>query len=241
LTVSDTAGNSLWMIVRFYGFNPDLPTLVINEFTTQGSKTHPDLVEIKVLSGGNLGGVAFFRGTASLNTSRFVFPAMNVQPGDFILIHTKPAGISEEKNETAGKDVSGGLDASPSAYDFWMKDGQGLSGNNGIISIYSSPHGSLLDAVLYSTRTSDSDIQWRGFGSHDLREQADELIRLQAWQKSGELVAPEDSVNPEDSTATRSICRAADSGDTDGKSDFHIVPTKKASFGRDNSGEVFSR
>jgi hypothetical protein len=62
-TVADTAGNSTWLIVRFYGFNPVLPVVLINEFITQGSSAHPDLVELKVMSSGNMGGITFYHGS----------------------------------------------------------------------------------------------------------------------------------------------------------------------------------
>jgi hypothetical protein len=241
LAVEDESGNGLWLLIRFYGFNPSPPRLCINEFTTQGSPTHPDLVEIKVMSGGNLGGETFCHGTATLYAYRFVFPALTVAPGEFILLHTKPEGIPEEIDESGEITASGGRDASAEAFDFWVRDGSGLSGNNGAISLYASPNGPVLDAVLYSTRTSDADTAWRGFGSADLRDQADDLVRSGAWIKAGEEAVPEDAVNPEDSTATRSICRTSDSLDTNGKGDFHIVPTKKSSFGRDNTDEVFIR
>ena len=51
-------------------------------------------------------------------------------------------------------------------------------------------------------------------------------------------VRPEDGVDPEGSTGTRSICRAAGE-DTDTRRVWHIVPTRQASFGRENSQEVY--
>ncbi len=241
LAVRDAAGNGLWLLARFYGFNPSPPRLLINEFTTRGSSTHPDLVELKVIEGGNLGGVTFCHGSAALFAFRFVFPPLTVAAGDFILLHAKPEGLPEEIDETDRPDSSGGRDASPAARDFWVRDGAGLSGNNGALTLYASPDGRLLDAVLYSTRTSDSDTAWRGFGSYDLREQADEISAARAWLVSGTQAAPEDAVNPDGSTATRSVCRSSASTDTDGRDDFHIVPTRMASFGRENSDEVFVR
>jgi hypothetical protein len=238
-TVEDASGNAAWLIARFYGYNPAPPRLVINEFITQGSATHPDLVELKVLDGGNMGGVTFYSGTPARWKQRFVFPAASVRRGDFILLHLKPQGLTAEIDETSSPAVSGGLDASAAAWDFWLKDGTGLSGNNGAISLCERPDGPLLDAVLYSTRASDSDSTYRGFGSFELREQADELFEAGGWLAAGEKIAPEDAVNPEGSTATRSICRSSDSADTNGKGDFHVVPTRQSSFGRDNSDEIY--
>jgi hypothetical protein len=239
LAVDDTSGNGVWLIVRFYGFNPSPPRLLINEFTTQGSATHPDLVEIKVMSGGNMGGLCFYHGASVNSVCRFVFPAFRVEAGDFILLHVKPQGIPAEIDEPLAPDASGGLDACPTARDFWVRDGSGLAGNNGTLSIYDRPNGQVLDAVLYSTRTSDADTAYRGFGSYDLVEQADEIAAAGAWRPAGEKIAPEDAVNPDASTATRSICRSASSADMNEKADWHVVPTKQASFGRDNSNEAY--
>ena len=59
------------------------------------------------------------------------------------------------------------------------------------------------------------------------------------WTFSGALIAPEDCVNPDDSTATRSICRDSSFTDTDDKSDWHIVPTSSSTFGSINSDEIY--
>ncbi|TFG64074.1 MAG: hypothetical protein E4H36_03950 [Spirochaetales bacterium] len=239
-SVRDEKRNSMDFLTSFYGFNPDIPSLLINEFTTQGSGNHPDLVELFVLSRGNLAGVAFYQGTKTVWEDRFVFPGLIVSPGDYILLHCKPQGLPEELNEVSVRDSSGGLDASASAWDFWLDGGTGLSGNNGVLSVYANPYGAIIDAVLYSNRTSASDEDYRGFGSADTMEKADELAETGAWTASGDLAAPEDAVNPEDSTSTRSVCRNSLSGDTDGKEDWHIVPTGRYSFGRQNSDEVYA-
>lgn len=237
--VRDASGNSMSFMADFYGFNPDLPRVLINEFTTQGSSTHPDLVEFRVLEGGNLAGMAFFQGLKEDFEALFVFPPLAVEAGDFVLLHCKPQGLSVEIDETNSKAESGGYDASESAWDFWLSGGKGLSGNNGVLSLYENPGGEIMDAVLYSNRTSQSDTDYRGFGSSSLRAQAERLAELSAWVCSGEEIKPEDAVNPAGSTATRSICRGSGGSDTDSARDWHIVPTGKYSFGRENSDEVY--
>ena len=47
---------------QFYGFNARVPRLLINEFTPRGSGNHPDLVELKTLTAGNMGGVVLYLG-----------------------------------------------------------------------------------------------------------------------------------------------------------------------------------
>jgi len=237
-TASDQGSNSLSFAAVFYGFNPAKPLVIINEFTTQGSKTHPDLVELKVLSDGNMGGLTFYQGVRTNWSDRLVFPAFEVKQGDFILLHFKPENIPLERDEIINKTESAGLDASALAYDFWVKDGKGISGNNGVLSLYDQPYGEIIDGVFYSNRTSDSDELYQGFGSTSTKERAFELFTAEAWTSSSAYICPEDGINPDLSSATRSLCRISTAADTDSKNDWHIVPTRKASFGEENCDDV---
>jgi len=236
--VTDPAGNSLRFVARFYGLNELLPAMIINEFTTQGSGAHPDLVEIRVLTDGNLAGSCIYEGVPGDWDERLVFPNVSVSAGDFIVVHFKPLGLPEEVNEIVRRDESGGYDASPEAWDFWVSGGTGLSGNNGVLTLCENPIGGIIDGVLYSNRTSDSDDRYRGFGSTTVMERADYLVAEGAWSANG-LVRPEDAVDPEDSTATRSISRGSDGSDTNHRNDWHITPTRGLTPGSENSDEVY--
>ena len=66
-----------------------------------------------------------------------------------------------------------------------------------------------------------------------------ELVAHGGWSISGQSVCPEDAVNPDGSTGTRSICRASVPSDTDTASDWHIVPTRGSTFGEENSDQVY--
>jgi hypothetical protein len=238
--VEDEAENGLHFLARFYGFNGNVPQLLINEFTTRGTGNHPDAVELKVVRGGNMGGVVLYEGTPENYDDRLIFPAFEVADGDFLIIHFKPEGIPEEIDETTATDLSDGLDASDQAYDFWIPEGGGISGNNGVISCYDRPGGAVLDGVLYSNRTSDSDENYGGFGTRNSWERAQELVADGGWLIAGQRVRPEDAVNPEGSTGTRSICRGANEADTDTAADWHIVPTRRFTFGEENSDEIYT-
>ncbi|MDX9802147.1 MAG: hypothetical protein RBT69_12515, partial [Spirochaetia bacterium] len=243
--VKDKRGNTLSFSTKFYGFNPRIPEMVINEFTTNGSASHPDMVEIFVKTKGDMAGAMFYSGCGCEHDQEFVFPAFEVNEGEYIIIHTKPQNIPAEIDETGeagtsnGPDSSGGLDSSENARDFWIRGGSGLSGNNGALTLYASSGGRLIDAVIYSNRTSLSDEKYRGFGSSAMVHKADCISDAGGWVYNGEMITPEDCVNPENSTATRSICRNSASEDTDAKDDWHIVPTSSFTFGRVNSDEVY--
>ncbi len=239
LCVEDAHRNSTTLIAGFYGFNPHLPRLLINEFITQGSSTHPDLVELCALTGGNTAGMCLYEGMPPNWDDRMVLPPIEIAAGEFILVHFKPQGIEEEVDEVTDKELSGGLDASPEAYDLWVAGGSGLSGNNGVLSLYSCPDGSILDAVVYSNRTSESDTDYAGFGTKDVYERVCALEPTGEWLFSGDHLAPEDAIDPDPSTSTRSVARGREPTDTNLRTDWHITPTSGATFGAPNTDEVY--
>jgi hypothetical protein len=235
----DAHGNTASFVAQFYGYNDRVPRILINEFTPRGSGNHPDLVELRAFSAGNIGGVVLFLGSPGSFDARLVFPAFEVAAGSFILVHLKPSGDPGELDETTDPSASGGADASDTAFDFWLKEGPALGGNNGVLALCDRPGGTCLDGVVYSNRTSQSDEQYGGFGSEQMRVRAEELAKSGAWKQAGPRVTPEDAVNPEGSTGTRSLCRSSGSIDSDRPEDWHIVPTRRATFGSVNSDEVY--
>lgn len=233
--VRDAASNTTTFVAKVHGLNDRVPEVVISEITPRGSGNHPDAVEIFCRTGGDLAGVTVMEGARSSGLDSYTFPGMEVEAGDYLIVHFRPEGIPEEIDETEDPAASGGLDAHPSAYDFWITGGDGLSGNNGAVTVYESPGGRLLDAVIYSNRTAESDQRYRGFGTRRVMEMVDEITADGGWRFSGDNAYPEDAVNPEGSTSTRSICRGSDMVDTNAASDWHIVPTRGATFGEANT------
>jgi len=238
-TAADAGGNCLSFMAHVYGLNANPAEVRINEFITNGTTTHPDLVELAVTSDGSLAGVCLALGTPDDWDARIVLPDVGVTAGEFVLVHCKSSGDAAEVDEISDRAASGGLDASPDAWDYWMPEGTGLSANNGVMTLAVSPDGETIDAVIYSNRTSESDDRYRGFGSTRMLDWVDSVVADGAWRIDGELARPEDAVNPADSTSTRSICRASNSADTDSRSDWHIVPTRGATFGGVNIDDVY--
>jgi len=237
--VRDASGNSTSFVLPFWGHNPDLPGILLNEALTQGSTTHPDVVELAVLESGNLAGLTFRVGSAAKPVLRYVFPPCQVAAGEYVVFHLKPQGIPEERDETEDTASSGGLDASPGARDFWYRGGDGaLPGENGVLTLYGSPTGALRDALIYSARTSESDTKYGGFGSQTLLDQARSVVAEGGWVIAGSEVRPEDAAWSEGTTSTRTICRSSDSRDTGSASDWHVVPTKGSTIGGPNSDAV---
>lgn len=239
MTVEDEAANTHTLLTMVYGFNPDVPQLMLNEITTQGSTSNPDKVELLALTGGNTAGVAVFEGTLDFWDQVKVLPAATIRAGDYLVIHFKPSGSEEEVDETESNLECSADEATDNGWDFWVEGGSGLSGNNGVVTVYTHNAGDLMDGFLYSNRTSASDENYRGFGSSSTMEKADQLWEQGGWIAADRLIAPEDAVNPDDSTATRSMCRMPGAADTDSAADWFIVDTSRSTFGYENSTELY--
>ncbi|TVQ96799.1 MAG: hypothetical protein EA403_15680 [Spirochaetaceae bacterium] len=236
-SVEDASGNSLRFLVRFYGHNPRLPRMLINELNPRGSGNNPESVELFAVTAGNLGGVTLSNGSPADWDSRMILPAVEIEEGDYVLVHFRPQGIPEEVDETTRRDESGGRNSRDTAWDFWVREGGGLPTNNGVITLSSRPGGPIMDAVLYTNRTSASDERYLGFGSTRMLERVRTVVDAGQWEIDGEHPRPEDLVDVTLSTATRSLNRSSDSRDTNSRHDWHVVPTRGLTFGAPNSDE----
>ena len=143
-TVADRMGNTLSFTRGVWGCNPELPEIRINEFSTKGSASNPDRIELIALSDGNLAGLTCYIGMPQNFDTEFVFPAIDVQDGDFVVL-------------TYAQEPSGEC-----LYDLYAGE-VGIGANNGVISLCDRPEGTIIDAVLYSNRTSESDENYDGF------------------------------------------------------------------------------
>lgn len=216
--VTDMVGNTLSLRAGVWGHNPRVPKLLINEFVTKGTSSNPDRIELLVTGRGNLAGITLYDGMSESFDSECIFPALEVQPGDRIVIEYSTQLRGEHAIEIWGGET-------------------GLGANNGVISLYDAPGGTIIDAVLYSNRTSSSDTLYGGFGTRKVADRAKILEKTGQWDPLP--VVPECAVTSTNSTATRSICRTEGAVDLDTNEDWHVVPTGKASFGTLNSSERF--
>ncbi|NCB01718.1 MAG: hypothetical protein EOM67_06075 [Spirochaetia bacterium] len=219
-SVRDNRGNSTTISAPVYGINTKIPNLVINEFSTRGSTNHPDRVELKALTDGNLGGVTLYHGMFFNHTFSFSFPSVEVKRGDYIVVQFQQIPPQH----------------SPLTY---YGGSEGLGGNNGVISLYNSPYNEVKDVVLYSNRTSDSDEAYGGFGTKDVYEQVIELTSTDQWVHNG-VIRPESAINSDSSTATRSFNRKEEQEDTNSASDWYVVITSGSTFGEKNTTTQYS-
>jgi len=237
--VTDTKGNRLSFLIRFYGWNDRLPDLLINEFTPAGSGNNPDALELYVLSGGNTAGAALFLGTSRNYSDFYVLPELEVTAGDYIIVHLRPEGLTEEVDEQTLKNESGGKLSSDIAWDLWAGKDMPLSGSNGLICLYDNPFGKIIDAVPYSDRVTADSEDYRGWTAATF-DMIEELSMMDVWKKTNGFIRPEDALSSNGTTGTRSICRDSLSTDSNSPLDWHIVPTGEKSFGEVNSDNVYT-
>ncbi len=238
--VADESGNVSSILASVYGLNEHVPDIRISEFVCEGSAAHPDWIELEVLTDGNVGGMCLYEGSPGSWDSRVILPPLDVGGGDYIVVHCKPEGLPEEVDELTTPSESGGNDASPAAWDVWVPEGDGIPNSTGAITLCSYPRGPIVDAVLYTTKKYDVSSDKRGFGLTSQLAMFEEVVALGGWEITGEFVIPEDGVDPENSTATRSICRTPGAPDTGTAADWHITPTGGASPGSQNSPDRYS-
>jgi len=211
---------------------------LLNEATPAGSGNNPDCLEFICLGDGNLAGLTFYVGTSAIYNGMYRFPDMQVQQGDYIILHCRPEFEPWEKNETTRKDESSGLLSSPDAWDLWCPEDTSLPGTNGILALYSLPQdGSIVDCMIYTNRELDAADEKFGWTSSIYKQL--KTLDEGVWQSQGEFITPADALWGDDSTGTRSLCRDSSSTDTDSASDWHTVPTGKKSFGSINNDEEY--
>ncbi len=238
LTVEDPKGNSCHFILPFRGWNPNVPSLLINELNPKGSKNSPDCIELYASTGGNCAGMALFYGSARFHKYRYIFPPLELKKGDYIIIHCRREFLDNEKDESSQKDECKGKLCSDEAWDLWLTEDQGLSGSNGVLSLYNCPEGEMLDAVIYTNRSSKPDENHLGWTGQTF-DQVSQVNSEKQWLFSSDLIPPEEAVSSKQTTATRSLCRNSLSEDSNTAADWHTVPTGKKSFGKANSDEVY--
>ncbi len=239
-SVQDLVGNSALIVEKIYGFNPRIPMLLINEFITEGSKKNPDKVEILSISDGNTAGITLQEGGIRTYKQRVILPAIQVKKNDFIIVHFRAP--KDAVSETTHKGESKLDIAYEEAWDVFHSHEKltGIGNSNGALVLLKNPNGDPLDAVIYSNKKDDTTKEKRGFIQKEMYAWVKEIETWNMWQsKNASVVFPSDTLDPTNSTTTRSINRK-EKNDTNSVDDWYIVNTRKSTFGATNSTEVYT-
>jgi hypothetical protein len=233
--VRDAWGNSASFVLPFTGLNERLPRLLLNEVRTDSSKPRCDMVELYALEPGSTAGMVLASGVVGDAEWVYRLPVFEAAAGEYIVIHLSRPEEGGWADET-GPDlaVSAGTDAAASGRDLWYPGTAALAKGSGSLSLYGSPSGGIMDAFIYTDRTSESDGDYGGFGSEKMRRRAMAIESLGAWKAEGGM-RPEACASSAGTTETRTLCRDSASSDGDGAADWHVAPTRGASFGAPNT------
>ncbi|MDR2759101.1 MAG: hypothetical protein LBB78_06960 [Spirochaetaceae bacterium] len=232
LLVEDEEGNTLDVLIPFRARNARLPSFTITELRIEYSKPKAEFVEIKTKNSGNLGALRLFSASISMDTPIWEFPPVEVGENEYIVIHLRSIeeGIVNETGTNLA--ASGGTDASPTARDFWVPGAVKLLHKTGAV-FFMDQDDRIVDGVLLCEDEA-------GWSKKEFMRTAAELLNSQgAWIGAGGVPGPQDAVVSKGTTATRSISRREARPDTNGKEDWYITATSKASPGRPNNPEVY--
>lgn len=216
IRVSDMAFNSSAFLLSVYGKNNDIPRLLINEFSSRGTRTQPDRIELEIRSDGNLSGLCAMDGTKGNENSSFILPDLDVKRGDYVIIYW-----TDTPQETVSRNSDGSA-----VYHLGAGSSTGLGSNNGVFVLYQSAglDDDIIDALVYSDGKSST---FSGFGSASVEASVRELAA------SGQWTGP--AADCDEATSTRTLSRWNGNTDSNSCSDFYITVTRGQTFGSTNS------
>ena len=219
--VKDYSGNTSGFSIQVWGFNPDLPPVLINEFTTKGTAKSPDRTELRMLGSGNINGMTLYNGVPSDFDALVGFGDIDVRTDDMVVVWwTEAIDVPAMVEDPSGPGR---------VFNVCAQSTEALPSNNGALVLCGNPAlgADVLDAVVYSNFSSS----YEGYGTRSALERARWVLDSGAW--SGD---PLDSTT---STATRSMGRLPDAADSDSARDWIITVTGGATFGARNSSDAF--
>jgi len=243
LSVEDQHGNRIDVQGSFRSKNNRVPEMLINELRTEYSKASSkgEFIEFRMVSGGNLGALRVFvvrnegnTGTASKNPVIFEFEPVEVQSGEYVVLHLRTLDEDACKDEY-GEDLaeSGGVDSSPTARDFWIPGNTKRLRKTDAVYVLDQDD-KVLDAVMLSEKP---DPQW---GKVYFVSAAEFLFSRGAWTSpEGTVCTPLDAVDSSKATLTRTICRDETAGNTRTAADWYITVGSGATPGQPNNPNRF--
>lgn len=180
--VADANGNTLSFSLPFTGHNDHPAHVMLTELRHGHSPAttklkRAEFVEIYVLAGGNLAGIELYGGNYGDNT-RYVFPAVEVETGEYVTVHLRNYGGDEDETGDELDQPSDSPDASDTARDLWVTGAEdNYFTQNDVVALVDAASGNILDAVLLTK--DETKATWNKPTQTTLAEQA---VATGVWQ-----------------------------------------------------------
>ena len=183
--IVDTNNNTLAFALPFTGYNDHLARVILSELRHGHSgadvkSRKAEFVEMYVLAGGNLGGLELYGGYYG-NKTRYEFPAIEVETGEYITVHLRNYYGDTDERGTVLNQPSASPDANNAARDLWVAGSdEGYFTKNDVVVIVDTVSGAMQDAVLLSE---DENKAW----SRTLHKTlANKAVSTGVWQGGAE-------------------------------------------------------
>jgi hypothetical protein len=198
---------------------------------TEYAKPKVEYVEFKTLRAGNLAALRLFIASNSKNPLIYEFSSVEVEAGEYILLHlrnTAEPGIADETGSDLN--LSGGEDAAAEVRDLWVPGSEERFRKTDAV-YFLDQDDRVIDAVMFSEKP---DAQW---AKDYLAEAAAFLYKQGAWTSpQGNIASPAGSViNTIKSAMSSSIARDEDMEDSHTAADWFIAPSGKHTPGKKNN------
>jgi hypothetical protein len=235
ILAEDANRNTINVLVPFRARNNRMPDLVINEICTESSSPvagkKEEFIEFKTKSAGNLGAmrVIINGNSPAAKQTIYEFSPVEVKKDEYIVLHMRIYDQSSKDEYGESLDESGGLNASPTARDFWIPGETKLLHKTMMIYVLDQDD-KVIDAVILSEKP---DVWWT---KDYFAEAAEFLYSSGAWKtEDGGICSPRDAFNTTGSTATRTICRDETVENSRSAKDWYITNTSCATPGKPNN------
>lgn len=232
ILVEDEYQNTLNVLAPFTARNNRIPSIQLTEIRTEYSKPKVEFVEMKTLSSGNLGALRLFIASNGIDSPVFVFPSVEVQAGEYIVVHLRSIEEGLLNETSANLSASAGTEAAPSGRDFWVSGSTKLLRKTDAVFLMDQDD-KVLDALMLHK---ESDTVWKG----DLAQGAELLGKQRAWRAaSGTTPQPSDALLSDATTLTRTISRNESIPDSNSAADWFVTATSSATPGKFNTDKHY--
>jgi len=241
ILAEDEKKNTVNVLVSFRTRNDNMPDLVINEICTESASAaagkKEEFIELKTKTAGNLGAMRIVingNSTAAKQTI-YEFSPVEVKKDEYIVLHLRTYNPASKDEYTSNLNESVGVNASPTARDFWMPGETKLIHKTAMIYVLDQDN-RVIDAVVLSE---NQDSWWI---KDYFAKTAEFLFSAGAWKSpEGSVCGPKDAVASAKATNTRTICRDETVVNTGTAKDWYITDTSCATPGKPNNPKRYSK